>query len=421
MNWGLVSLIALIVVIFLGFFRKLNVGILAIAFAVPLGKLAGMSDNQIIGGWSTSLAMMLMGVTFLFSIAQTNGTLELFARKVIAKAGTRAWSVPIIIFFLAAFLAAIGPGTVPVMTLLVPLSIALAVEMKISPLMMAPITVLGSAGGGLTAIAPTGIIGLTLAADQGITGVAVPYAINSMMAETFVAVILYFVFGGYKLRATRDAAEVLPAYTNKQKITMLGIVLMVASVLITRINVGLAAFVVGIVLLWLKVADERTTIKSMPWGTILLVCGMGVLMNLAIKLKGIEMLAQGLSTFMTADSAASIMSVTSGIMSWFSSTSGVVMPTLIPTIGSLMANVPGTDSLELLSAITFGAHTAGISPASTGGALALAAYSATSGITPAEQNKLFMQMFFTAVLAVALVSIFCASGVYTWFDWLIVK
>ncbi|MDR1490289.1 MAG: hypothetical protein LBS65_07385 [Desulfovibrio sp.] len=414
MNWGLISLIALVVAIALGFLRKLNVGLLAIAFAVPLGKLAGMTDGAIIGGWSTSLCLMLLGVTFIFSIAQTNGTIELFARKVLSLTGKRAWMIPIVIFFLSAFLAAVGPGTVPVMTLMVPLAVALAVEMDISPVMIAPITVLGSAGGGLTPIAPTGIIGLTLMQQQGFTGIEANYAVTSVLAELFVAVILYFAFGGHKLRGSKESAEVLPAYNQNQKLTMLGMAIMIALVLATRVNVGLAAFAVGVVLLALRVVDERTAIKNIPLGTIVLVCGVGVLMNLAIKLKGIELLTKTMATFMTEDTATPILTAMSGIMSWFSSTSGVVMPTLIPTISGLLKEIPGTTSFELLSAVTFGAHTAGISPASTGGSLALAAYSAMKGITPEAQNKLFMQMFLTAVGGVALVTVFAAIGGFTW-------
>jgi hypothetical protein len=198
--------------------------------------------------------------------------------------------------------------------------------------------------------------------------------------------------------------------------TMAGVLAMVVAVLLLKINVGLDGFIVGISLIALKTIDERTAVRNMPWGTILLVCGVGVLMNLVIKLDGIKILAATLGSFMTAQTAVPILTFSSGIMSWFSSTSGVVMPTLIPTISGLLQAVPGTTPIELLSAITFGAHTAGISPASTGGALAMATYAATSGISPAEQNKLFMQMFLTAVLGVVLVTIFSATGAYLWFN-----
>ncbi len=120
MNLGALSLIALVVAIGIGFFRKLNTRLVAIAFAVILGKIAGFNDGAIINGWSTKLFIMLLGVTFLFSIAQTNGTLELFARKVVALAGKRTAFIPIAIYFLCMFLSAIGPGTIPVMALIAP-------------------------------------------------------------------------------------------------------------------------------------------------------------------------------------------------------------------------------------------------------------------------------------------------------------
>lgn len=420
MNLGVLTLVILVFVIALGAIRKLHVGVLAIAVAVPLGRYAGIPDGQIISGWNTPLSVMLMGVTFLFGIAQTNGTLELFARKTLAMAGKRAWAIPIVIFFLGAFLASIGPGTVPVMTFLVPLGVILAVEMGISPLMMGSITILGCAGGGLTPIAPTGIIGLSLAAQQGFTGLEIPYALNSMTSMLVPATIYYFFFGGHKLKGVKTSFEALPMYDSKQKLTMAAIAVMVLTVLVSRVNVGLAAFVTGAVLVAFKAGEEKDVFKVMPWSTILLVCGVGVLMNIAVKLKGIELLAKVLASFMNKDTATTIMTLSAGIMSWFASTSGVVMPTLIPTMGTIIQNVPGTTPIELISAITFGAHVAGTSPVSTGGGLAMAGYSALANISPAEQYKLFLQMFALTVVGVFIVTLFAATGAFTWFNWLLV-
>ncbi|EAX47433.1 Dicarboxylate carrier MatC domain protein [Thermosinus carboxydivorans Nor1] len=414
MNLGLLSLIALVLAIAIGFFRKLNTGLIAIAFAFILGKLAGFKEADIINGWSTQLFMMLLGVTFLFSIAQTNGTLELFARKVVAVAGRQTRLIPIAIYLLTTFLAAIGPGTIPVMALIAPISMALAAELGISPLLLAPIGILGACAGGISPIAPTGIIGITLAAKQGITGIDLPYFYNSLMGETLFAAFLYLVLGGYKIKSDKVLKQSdLPAFNRDQLITMAGIVTMVVVVLLTKYNVGLVAFVTGVVLLWLNVADERKSIAGIPWGTLILVCGVGVLMNIAIKLKGIDMLAKFLATFMTPATASPIIGLTAGIMSWFSSTSGVVMPTLIPTVSALINSLGGNVSpLDLISAITMTAHTAGISPASTGGALALASYAANAHISAADQNKLFIQMFLVAVTGVIFMTLVAASGLY---------
>ena len=413
MNWGLISLLMLVVAIALGFFRKLNVGLLCMAFAVVLGRLAGFKEANVMAGWSTSLFLMLLGVTFLFSIAQSNGTLELFARKVVAMSGKQTKMIPIAIYLMTTFLAAIGPGTIPVMALTMPISMALAAETGISPLLLAPITVLGSAAGGISPIAPTGIIGISLASAQGIKGIDMPYFYNSLMAETIWAAILYLALGGHKLKTQKILKQSdLPAFNRDQWITMTGVIAMVLIVLITKANVGLIAFLIGAALLLLKVADERKSISCIPWGTLILVCGVGVLMNLAIKLKGIELLAKFLSTLMTENTASFIIGLTAGIMSWFSSTSGVVMPTLIPTVASLQNAVGNVSALDLVSAITNSAHTAGTSPASTGGALAMAAYAANAHITPEQQNKLFIQMFIVAACGVFVVSALAGLGLY---------
>lgn len=414
MNFGLLSLAALVLAIAIGFYRKLNTGLIAIAFAVILGRLANFKEADIIGGWSTQLFIMLLGVTFLFSVAQNNGTLELFARKVVALSGRQTRLIPIAIFLLTTFLAAIGPGTIPVMALIAPIEMALAAEMGISPLLLAPIGVLGSAAGGLSPIAPTGIIGITLAAGQGITGIDMPYFYNSLMGETLIVAFLYIILGGYKIKSTKELKRSdLPDFNKNQLITMAGIAAMVFIVLITKANVGLVAFVVGVALLAIGVANERQSIAGIPWGTLVLVCGVGVLMNLAIKLKGIEMLAQFLASFMTPATASPIIALTAGIMSWFSSTSGVVMPTLIPTVGALIKSMGGNvSSLDLVSAITMTANTAGISPASTGGALALASYAANAHVSVEDQNKLFMQMFMVAIGSVLFMTLVAATGLY---------
>lgn len=414
MNFGLLSLGALVLAIGIGFFKKLNTGLIAIAFAVILGKMANFKEADIINGWSTNLFIMLLGVTFLFSIAQTNGTLELFARKVVALAGKQTRLIPWAIYFLTMFLAAIGPGTIPVMALIAPIGMALAAEMKISPLLLAPIGVLGSAAGGISPIAPTGIIGTTLAAQQGITGIDMPYFYNSLIGETLVVAFLYIILGGYKIKSEKELRiSDIAAFSKQQIITMAGMAAMVFIVLLTKANVGLVAFVVGVALLGLGVADERKSIAAIPWGTLILVCGVGVLMNLAIKLKGIALLAQFLASFMTPATASPIIGLTAGIMSWFSSTSGVVMPTLIPTVAGISQSLGGNvSSLDLISAITMTAHTAGVSPASTGGALALASYAANAHVSAADQNKLFMQMFAVAVGSVLFMTLVAATGIY---------
>lgn len=413
MNLGGLSLVFLLVAIGLGFFKKMNTGLVAIGLALIIGRLGGIKDADIIKGFSASLFVMLLGVTYLFSIAQVNGTLELFARKVVASAGKRTNLIPIVIYILATFLSAIGPGTIPVMSLMAVFTMALAAEMKVSPVLLASMGLLGAMAGGISPIAPTGIIGTTLAADAGITGIAIPYFLNSLLGETLFAVLLYIILKGYKIKAESPVKlSDLPKFNKNQIITLLGVAVMVVSVMFFKVNVGLAAFLVAGILSFLKVAKEKEAITNIPWGTLLLVTGVGVLMNIVIQLEGIKMLSNFLAQFMNAKTASPIMGLTGGIMSWFSSTSGVVMPTLIPTVGGIMQNLEGINPVDLISSITITAHTAGLSPVSTGGALALASYVANTHVSEEEQHKLFIKMFAVAVGGVLFLTFMAGLGIY---------
>ena len=90
---ALLSLVFLLLAIMLGFIRKMNTGLLCIAFALLLGRMAGISDAEIIKGFNASLFLMLLGVTYLFSLAQINGSLDLLAQKVISLAGKRVYLI----------------------------------------------------------------------------------------------------------------------------------------------------------------------------------------------------------------------------------------------------------------------------------------------------------------------------------------
>lgn len=412
MGLNVLSLLFLIAAIAIGYFLKLNTGLIAIGLALVIGKLGGLDDKEIIAGFNGSLFTMMLGVSYLFSVAQQNKTLDLVAKKIVSLAGKRTNLIPIIIFFLAAILAGVGPGTIPVMALMAVFTMALSVEMKMNPVMLAAMGLLGAQAGGLTPIAPTGILGNTLAAEQGFTNIAVPLMGGQFIGSLCYAIIIYIVFKGYKAKAV-DGIQIasVEKFNKQQKITLVGIFIMVFMVLILNVNAGLAAFFVAFLIMPFKVADEKQAMAHVPWGTLILVTGVNVLMNVVIKLGGIDLLSGALASIMTPLTAPPIMATTAGIMSWFSSTSGVVMPTLIPTVGGLIQTIGGNlTGAELITTIVTASHTAGVSPISTGGALALAAYVTNTNASTEEQQKLFNKMFLVAIGGVLFMAAFSFVG-----------
>ena len=87
MDFSVISLIVLVVVVAIGFIKKVNLGFLSLGVAFILGTCGGMSAKEIAGGFSSSMFVTLVGVTFLFGMASANGTLELFSKKVVALVG----------------------------------------------------------------------------------------------------------------------------------------------------------------------------------------------------------------------------------------------------------------------------------------------------------------------------------------------
>ena len=83
MNLSIISLIVLVIVVAIGFIKKVNLGFLSIGVAFFLGTCGGMSAKDIAAGFSSSMFVTLVGVTFLFGMASNNGTLELFSKKIV--------------------------------------------------------------------------------------------------------------------------------------------------------------------------------------------------------------------------------------------------------------------------------------------------------------------------------------------------
>lgn len=414
MAW--MSLGALGVAIFLGFFRKMNTGLICIALALGIGRLAGLSDTDIVEGFNYSLFLMLLGVTYLFGLAEINGTLNLLSKKIVALAGKRTWMVPIVMYIFATILSALGPGTIPTAAIMMVFGMTLAVEMKMNPAMLGAIVFLGAAGGGMSPLAATGIIGINLCEDFGLVGIEKPLLLNGIFSSTIYALLVYVAFGGYKLKSDICLSiSDTPSFHKEQMITLVAIFSMVILVLFYQVNVGLASFVMASILAFLKVSDEVEAVKRIPWGTLLLICGVGVLMHVIILTGGIDVLSEGLASIMNDSTAASILGITAGIMSWFSSTSGVVMPTLIPTVPHILSQMGSSaNPVEWVTAIIMVSNTAGISPLSTGGALALAAYSAEGSVSRSELDRLFIRMFAISAVGVVLLSMLAYWGFYRW-------
>jgi di/tricarboxylate transporter len=198
-------------------------------------------------------------------------------------------------------------------------------------------------------------------------------------------------FGGLKLFAAhRQAVVVDPdagkAFNRKQWITLGVIAALLVSVLGFGAHVGLAAFVAAVLLVAAGAADDGEAIKLMPWRVIVMVCGVTVLIALVEKFQGIDLMVSLVAKLSTTNTVTGVVALLTGLVSVYSSTSGVVLPAFLPLVPGLAAQLPGASAVGIAMSMNIGGHLVDVSPLSTIGALCIA--SAGAGDTRKFFNQL---------------------------------
>ena len=428
-----ISLLVLVAVIAVGFIKKINIGFfsigaafllmllgMAVDFQVPAGEaMRALKASDVTKGFSSSMFVTLVGVTFLFGMASQNGTLDLFSKKIVALVGKRTYLIPVLMFFLSAFISAIGPGHIAAGILMTTFAVYLALELDINPMATALYAKLGANAGCASPLSLTGIRAKELSTPLGYDGFSLHLFLSTLLSGFVFTLVVYILYKGYKVKADNPMKlSEIPKFNRKQQITMASIVIMVICCIGFKLDTGLFAFVMAAVLILLGCADEKKAIKSIPWGTLIMICGVGVLVNMISVMGGIDLISDTLASFMTARTAAPIMAATSGILSWVSSTTAVVMPTLYPISAEICQRFAGVNYVELISAITATSFAAAISPLSTGGAIIMSSYSAARETTTEEMNKMFYTLFLLSVgnvlinVLMAVVGVFSLGGLF---------
>lgn len=416
----IISLVFLAAAIAIGCLLNKNMGAVSIALSLILARIFGISDKFVINSFGSSLFIMLLGVMFLFSIAQNNRTLELLARRAVVLCKGRVQLIPIVLFVFSAVVSALGPGLISTTALVASLAIALAIETGVEPIKFVLFGSVGAFAGGLSPITPSGIVAIEKAKENGIVGIEAAIALGMFFVMLLVAVVLYFfIFKWHTYKgeaATENEADKQVGENDKFKkehvFTLVGIVLVAVLSTVFSMNVGLVSFAVSVVLLIMGAADEGEALKKIPWSTLLMITGVGMLISVVTELGGIELLSDLIAKLMGKYTASAIITITAGVMSWVSSASGVVMPTLIPTVPGIVATVGNVNPVELVIGICIGANVAAFSPLSSCGALMLAAYSTSKVATNEGRNKMFNRLFCFSAACIGVAAIVAFLGLF---------
>ena len=402
---ALVSLAALVVVVIISCVNEeLNPGFLSIGFAIVVGGIwANLSGTAVMRLFPTNLFMILAGMTFLFAMAQNNGTMSKFTAYAVRLCGGNTRLIPLILFLLTTFLTTIGPGNIASVALMAPVAMALATRIGLSAFLMTLVVVGAANGAAFSPFAPTGIISNNIIAKLApqlgltdLTGLAWKIHWNSEVAQSVINFAGFMIFGGWAWLGRQKGSvvhidEIAPKpepFTTKQWLTLGSVAALILMVVLPGLpavkpllpkavinmfsNVGSVAFILATVLMLFQVADVKASIRAMPWVAIMMVCGVTVLIEVMDKAGGLKALVSMIASISGPVTVNAWLGLFTGVISAYSSSSGVVVPMFLPLVPGLIKEIGGGNPIALISSINVGAHLVDSSPLSTLGALCIA-------------------------------------------------
>jgi di/tricarboxylate transporter len=370
---------------------RVNVGLLAVALAWAIGVYAArMKVETVIAGFPANLFITLAGVTFLFAIAKSNGTLDLLARQAARLVRGSAALLPVVFFALACALSTIGPGAIASVALVAPIAMPTSMQAGVPTLLSAIMVGTGANAGNLSPISAVGAMVNGLMVKIGLPGQEWKVWAANFLAHLLVAIVAYFLFGGVRLlRAGRtvEGEPDVPRFERRHWLTIgVAAVWMIAAI-VARVHVGLAAFAAGTLLILGRAADERDVVPRIPLDIIFMVTGVTTLIAVLEATGGMDLFTGMLARVASPSTLNAVIAFVTGIISTYSSTSGVVLPAFLPMVPSLVRQVGGTDPLAVAVSINVGSALVDVSPLSTLGALCVATV-----VDPVAARDLFRKL-----------------------------
>lgn len=436
---------AIAVAIGLGYKLRVNVGLVAIVFAYLIGCFVmGMTPRDVIDGWPTSLFFVIFAVGLFYNFAAVNGTLDRLSEWMLYRFRNFPSALYLVLYLISTILAGTGAGYFTTMAVFSPLAVKVCQKMNKNILIGAQAVNWGACAGANIMTSGDGVVFQRLMIDAGYKdeafGMGIPIFLFTFCYPLLVLLALW---AWEKLRGPVGVADVSPEnaagaapaeknltlarpqkFSAKQRTTLVLITITFLLVLVVpllnlvlpevsaiaeinhNINIALICIVMSVVSLLLKLGDQKEVIQRVPWNTIIMISGMGMLMNVAIEAGLVDTISGFMDSAIPTFWLPLAFCFTAGVMSFFSSTLSVVCPALFPVVGALAAANPALNPALGFTAVAAGSLSTNISPFSSGGSLIQMS-------VPAEhREEMFHKQIFRGMpitFGLALLSIFLVS------------
>ncbi|MEQ4617476.1 MAG: SLC13 family permease [Corticimicrobacter sp.] len=412
---SLLVISAIVLAIALGYRTNINIGLFSIAFAYIIGCFVmGMKPGEVIALWPLKIFFVIFAVCLFYGFAIVNGTLERLSEHLLYSCRRFPHLLPYAIFLTATLIAALGAGYYTVLAFMAPLTLLLCEKTKMNLIIGGMSANYGALAGANFVSSQSGVIFRSLMGNAGVpeeTAMlnSLGIFVSTMIIPLVVITIFVFFTGHRRAIASANFSIQKPEQlTREQKTTLLLTVAMMVLVLLppvalliapdnatlrfvnSRVDIGLIASVFSVIALLLKLGNERKVMATVPWNTLLMICGVGMLISIAIKAGTIDLLASWIGTTIPTWLVPVAIGVIAATMSLFASTLGVVTPALFPIVPPIASSL-SIDPMILFIAIVVGSQATSVSPFASGGSLLLGACPTDKG-----RAEMFPRLLFQA-------------------------
>ncbi|MCC2660894.1 MAG: hypothetical protein K0R37_1668 [Arthrobacter sp.] len=429
MSAPVLSIIVLAVMFLLATVLPLNMGALAFVGAFLLGSVfLGMSTSDILANFPGGLFLTIVGVTYLFAIAQNNGTIDLLVRGAVRLVGNKVALIPWVMFAITALITAVGALSPAAVAIIAPIALSFAAKHKINPLMMGMMVIHGAQAGGFSPIAVYGVTVNGIIAKTDLDASPIAIFLASLIFNLAIAVVLSIVLGGNRFRSTKagrlveQAAETrmavsvgarasgatlqgsgtdispsgvarkgtsdcAPASTSgaagdgtagahgaranmAQLVTIAGLIALAVISLGFKVDVGFVSITIAIILALVSPAAQKGAVNKISWSTVLLICGMLTFVGVLEEAGTIKFVSDGVAQLGMPLLAALLICYIGALVSAFAS-STAILAALIPLAVPFLASGE-IGAVGVIAALAVASTIVDVSPFSTNGALVLA-------------------------------------------------
>ncbi|MEV7134268.1 SLC13 family permease [Arthrobacter sp. NPDC093128] len=374
----IIPLVILVVMFVVATKWPLNIGVMGLVASFGVGYfMLGMSDKEILADFPASIVLTIIGVTYFFSMAQRNGTIDIIVQTCVRLVRGKTMLLPWVFFLMAAALTSLGTFSPAAVALLAPAAIGFAYESRIHPVLMGAFIINGAHAGGFSPLSVAGVLVHDIALKNGFPisqgGLfASSFALNLILSALTVA--LFALLG--KLRDGEGAQHVdadAPRTTRPHGQQILTLVLIAAMLICTlgfHMPIGFVALSAGLLLALINIKEHRTFIGGISWSTVLLVAGMITYVSLLQHVGVIDTLAEQALALGAPLLIALVLCYVIGVGSAFAS-STALLTAFIPLAGPLLAS-SSLSASGTVAALAIAATVVDVSPFSTDGALVVA-------------------------------------------------